>query len=345
MNSVSFGQALELPICASLTCTLGMQPVLDRRLTHVVAAARQGSFTLAAQRVGVTQSAITKSIAELERELGFLIFNRTARGTVLTEEGRVFVERAARLLDDARDLLQGRSASHDPYGGILRVGICPASLEWQLIEPITMLLARHPAIRLEVSGASFERVLQQLRTGQIDVAIGFDAAFRDQPDFRREPLPPLRTTLFVRSGHPILQRGSVNIADLASFDFVSPSDSQPYGSTIRAWYESEGVDPNQKLHVVDYFPIARRIVATTDAIGFIAVQFTRSEAFKRRFVRVPFLENAPLQPLCSAVRSRWEPRPAVRAFIKACRESLHQPEADDAAFAGVGVAQPAGSGG
>jgi len=302
--------------------------VLDRRLTHVVAAAREGSFTLAAQRVGVTQSAITKSIAELERELGFLIFNRTARGTLVTEEGRVFVERAARLLDDAKDLLQGRSNSHDPYGGTLRIAVCPASLEWQLIEPVTLLLGRHPTIRLEVSGGNFERVVQQLRTGQIDVALGFDAAFREQPDLRIGPLPPLRTTLFVRRHHPILKTDPVTTADLARYVFVSPSDSQPYASTIRGWYESHNIDPREKLHLIDYFPIVRRVVATTDAIGFIAVQFTHSEAFERRFTRVPFLEFFPLKPLCWAVRARWEPRPAVRAFTKACRESLHYPEAE-----------------
>ena len=303
--------------------------MLDRRLIYVVAAARQGSFTLAAERVGITQSAITKSIADLERDLGFLIFNRTARGIVLTEEGRSFVERAARLLDDANELLRGRSASRDPYGGILRVGVCPASLEWQLIEPVTLLLARHPAIRLEVSGASFERMVQALRTGQVDVALGYDAAFSEQPDFRREPLPPLRTTLFVRNGHPLVKRSPVTVDDIAAYEFVSPSDSPPYRSTIRGWYESRGFDAHQKIHVVDYFPIARRIVATTDAIGVIAVQFTRSQAFKRRFARVPFLESFPLQPLCWAVRGRWEPRPAVRAFTQACHESLHFPEAED----------------
>lgn len=310
-----------------------MQPVIDRRLihmdrrlVHVVSAARQGSFSLAAQNIGVTQSAITKSIGDLERELGFLIFNRTARGAVPTEEGRVFVERAARLLDDAKDLLRSRSGSQDPYGGILRVGVCPASLEGQLIEPITLLLKRHPAIRIEVSGASFERMVQQLRTGQVDIALGFDAAFGEQPDLRREMLPPLRTTLFVRRDHPILNCNPVTVADLTKYEFVSPSDSRPYGTTIRSWYDSQGIDASQMLHIVDFFPIARRIVATTDAIGFIGVQFTYSEAFRSRFARVPFLASSPLQPLCWAVRARFEPRPAVRAFIRACRETLHDPD-------------------
>ena len=106
--------------------------MVDRRLLYIVSTARYGSFTAAAERVGVTQSAITKSVAELERELGYSIFNRTARGVFLTDEGRTFVERAARILEDTRELFRGMSPGSDPYEGTLRIGVCPASLEWLL---------------------------------------------------------------------------------------------------------------------------------------------------------------------------------------------------------------------
>lgn len=301
--------------------------MIDRRLTHVVATARYGSFTAAANNVGVTQSAVTKSIAELERQLGYAIFNRTARGVSLTEEGRVFVERATRLLDDATELLRGNSVNHDPYAGILRIGVCPASLEWLLVQPLALLLSRHSNIRLDVSGSSFERMVQQLRTGGVDVALGFEAAFSEQPDFRREPLAPLRTTYFARKDHPILSSAEITEHELANYDFVSPSDSRPYGSLIREMYESQGVDAHARIHIVDHFPVVKKIVATTDAIGVVAIPYTETEAFKRHFERVPYLENFPLAPLCCAVRTRWETRPAVRAFIKACRECRPMPAA------------------
>jgi len=303
--------------------------MFDRRLTHVVATARLGSFTAAAGRVGVTQSAITKSIADLERQLGYIIFNRTARGVSLTEEGRVFVERAARLLEDADELLSGKSVSRDPFAGILRIGVCPASIEWLLVEPIALLLARHPNIRLDISGSSFERMVQQLRTGGVDVAVGFEAAFSEQPDFRRQPLAPLRTTLFVRRDHPILEHDQVGPQELAQYDFVSPSDSRPYGTFIREMYEMHGVDAHTRIHIIDHFPIVKRIVAATDAIGVVAVPYTEADSFKRRFVRVPYLESFPLAPLCCAVRSRWETPPAARAFIKACKECRPLPGSED----------------
>jgi DNA-binding transcriptional LysR family regulator len=306
--------------------------MIDRRLLYVVSTARYGSFTAAAERVGVTQSAITKSVADLERELGYSIFNRTARGVLLTEEGRSFVERASRLLDEAKDLMRGASAGSDPYSGTLKIGVCPASLEWLLVEPLSTLMARHPTIRLDIVGGSYDKVVQHLRSGTVDVAFGYQVAFEDQPDFRREPLAPLRTTFFVRQGHPILDCAEVTGADIARYTLISPSGSSPYDYSWRQIYEEAGVDGNDRIHVVDFFPIVERLVRNSDAIGIVSVHYAETSMFKKRYACVPFLLGTlPPSPLCCATRLRWSPRPAVRAFIKACREQLPASDATTAA--------------
>ena len=295
--------------------------MLDSRLHYLVAVARNGSFTAAANAVGVTQSAITKSIADLEREIGYSVFYRTSRGVILTEQGRDFVDRAARLLDDARDLLKGSAHRTDPFAGVLRIGVCPASLEWRLGEPLAALLRQHPAIRYDVSSSNFEAVVQQLRSGSIDVAMGFDAAFAEWSDVRREPMGTLETVLFTRKGHPLEGRSNLTLGDLADFDFVSPSDSRPYGEVIRNIYEASGTEWQGRVHQIDYFPLVRRIVAASDAIGVTATSFARTAAFDVRFVALPDIDIWTQAPLCCAVRARWEPKPAVRAFIAAMRRS------------------------
>lgn len=296
----------------------------DRRLSHVVAVARYGAFTAAAEHVGLTQSALTKSVRELERQLGYPIFERTARGVILTEQGELFVERAARLLDDTHALLAGAATGSDPYADVLRVGVCPTSLDYLLLEPVTTLLRRYPQARIEVSGASFARVVQQLRTGSVDVALGFEAAFRDLPDIERTHLTTRQSAFFVRHGHPLLERSEVTLADIAEFELVAPSESRPHDAFIRDIYESRRIDPRTRIHTVDYFPLARRIVASTDAIGFVHDAYTRTERFARAFVRVPFFESMTQSAICSATRRRWPPRPIVRAFMQACAETLAQ---------------------
>ena len=296
--------------------------MLDARLNYVVAVARQGSFTAGAQSVGLTQSAITKSVADLEREIGYAVFYRTSRGVILTENGRDFVERAARLLEDARELLKGSLQRKDPFSGILRIGVGPASLEWIVVEPLAELLKKHPGIRYDISSSNFESIVQQLRSGGIDIALGFDAAFGEWPDLRREPVGDLNTTLFVRKRHPLLQAATISTADLANYDFISPSDSRPYGEIIRDIYQSQGVEWRVRVHKADYFPMVRRLVATTDAIGVATLAYAATEGFQSRFERLHEIALWPASPLCCARRARWDPKPAVRAFITMIRQRL-----------------------
>lgn len=294
--------------------------MLDSRLVYVVAVSRAGSFTAAADVVGVTQSAITKSVADLEQQIGYSIFYRTARGCLLTEKGRDFVERAARLLEDANELLRPHEIE-DRFAGILRIGVCPASIEWRLVEPLERLLRRHPSIRVDVSGSTFERMVQLLRNGAVDVALGFDAAFSDWPEIRREPVEGVKSLLFVRRGHPLLERRTLSARDLVDFDFVTPSEGRPYGTVLRKIYEDAGVQWQRRLHTVDFFPIVRRIVATSDAIGVVAAPFAQSRSFRSSFETLDKLTLLPPSAMCCAVRARWEPKPAVRAFIAAVREA------------------------
>ncbi len=290
-------------------------------MNHVVAVAHGGSFTKAAEIVGVTQSGITKSIADLERELGFAIFYRTSRGALLTEEGRDFVERASKLLEDARSLLQGSRERGDPYAGPLRVGVCPASLEWLLAEPLAKLLAKHSGVRIEVLGSSFERMIRLLRNGSVDVAFGFDAAFAEWSDVRREHIATLQGVLFVRKHHPLLKRRPVSSAELADYDFVTPSDSRPYGIVIREIYESREIDWRKHLHIIDNFSIVKNIVAKSDAIGVTTDEFASSSSFAANFEMITDVSPFAPAPLCCALRSRWDPKPAVRAFLGMMRET------------------------
>jgi DNA-binding transcriptional LysR family regulator len=288
-------------------------------LNHVVAVARAGSFTAAAGIAGVTQSAVTRSIADLERQIGYSIFVRTSRGAILTEQGRDFAERAQKLIEDTKDLLQRPQGHEDAYAGVLRIGVCPASMEFCLIDPLAQLLRKHPSIRLDINGSTFERTVQQLRNGGIDVAVGFEAAFIDWPDLRRQRIhfEEENTVLFVRRGHPLLEVRRPTLKTLSKFDFVSPSDSRPYGAVIRAFYEDHDIDWRKRVHVVDFFPLVKKIVATTDAIGVMMSGVAdRSPSFKSQFVTLDTINPFSVpSPMCCAVRARWEARPAARAFM------------------------------
>jgi DNA-binding transcriptional LysR family regulator len=137
-----------------------------------VQAVEDGSFARAADKLGLTRSAIGKSVARLERRLGTRLFHRTTRAQSLTEDGHVFYERCRRALDeiDAAEaaLYAGR---HEPSGR-LRVSV-PALFGRRCVAPVLARLARkHPRLDLEV--AFSDRVIDLLEDG-------FDLAVRIGP--------------------------------------------------------------------------------------------------------------------------------------------------------------------
>lgn len=287
--------------------------MLDNRLAYAVAVARTQSFTKAAEQVGVTQSAVTKGIADLEDQLGYALFSRSARGAELTVEGRVFVERASSLLEDARDLLKPE-AKADPYSGALRIGVCPASLEWLLADPLGQLIRDYPSIRVQMTAGSFETIVAQLRAGLIDIAFGFDAAFDQWPELARVPMSVLKVGMFVRRGHPLLDIAVLKIDEIACYPFVGPSDSRPYGEFVRSLYPSYGRDGSANIHIADFFPIVREIVEASDAIGIVSADFRPKGSFADKFQFLPFDLFTPAR-MCCAYRARWEPKRNVRALL------------------------------
>lgn len=293
--------------------------MLDTRLGHVIAVVQTGSFTKAAEQVGITQSGITRSVADLERELGYAIFYRTSRGVLLTENGRDFFERARRLLEDAQTLLRGRAEKSDPYAGALRIGVSPAAIEWLLAEPLAELVRRHPSVKLDVVGGTFERMIQLLRNGGVDVALGAEEAFKEWLDIKIERITAIAACPFVRHGHPLLEIPEVNASQLVQYDFLVPSESRPHTPAIRALFTDQAVDWTKRLHFVDSYTIVKAVVSRTDAIGVVEAGLTRTSTFQTEFASLPGFNPYPVASVCCAVRSRHEPKASVKALLRTMR--------------------------
>ena len=218
--------------------------------------------------------------------------------------------------------MRGAGSGSDPFAGVLRIGVCPASLEWLLMKPLLTLVTRHPSVNIHITTSSYDRAVQQLRAGSVDVAFGYEAAFADQSDFRLDSLQALQTVFFVRRGHPLIDDRQVLKEDIARHSLSMPAGAAPTDYIWKEIYEKSGLEVGDKLHVVDHFPLVERLVRSTDAVSLVSVDYSRTEKFAKHFACVPFFEDLPSSPLCCATRLRWSVRPAVRAFIKSCREKL-----------------------
>ena len=146
-----------------------------RKLRHVVEVAQAESFTGAAASLAITQSALTKSVADVEQLLGVKLFQRLPRGVALTEAGRSFVLRARQILADTHDLMNTVEAHRSLAAGRFNLGIAPAALQSLMVRPIGQFAANYPGLTMEVIDGSFASMAQALVAGEIDAMLSLRA--------------------------------------------------------------------------------------------------------------------------------------------------------------------------
>jgi DNA-binding transcriptional LysR family regulator len=133
-----------------------------------VEAAEAASFALAAERMGLSRSAIGKSVARLEERLGVQLFQRTTRSLALTDEGALFYERCAGALADVKAAEESMGSSRVEPSGRIRISL-PVSLGRRCIAPLLMELAKTHR-QLEFDVAFTDRPVDLVNDG-MDLAI------------------------------------------------------------------------------------------------------------------------------------------------------------------------------
>jgi DNA-binding transcriptional LysR family regulator len=147
-----------------------------RRLKVLCEVARHGSFSAAADALGYTQPAVSRQIATLEAESGAILVRRAPHGAVLTDAGRLLVDRAEAILAQLAGIeveLQGLAGLE---GGQLRLASFASAAASILPLAIAEFRERHPAVEITIMMADPIDSLPKLRAGELDIAISHDAA-------------------------------------------------------------------------------------------------------------------------------------------------------------------------
>lgn len=190
-----------------------------RQLRAFVAVARSGSFTLAAENLFVTQSALSGLVRELEQSLGLRLIDRSTRRIHLSDVGRDLFPLVEKILNDLDGVLNEVVNLKSLKTGTVRVAAPQLMCCTLLPEVIAAFAAQHPGIRIRLVDSPVENVAARVLSGEVDLGIG--------PE--RDPNPHVEaTTLFelpfmavMPAGHELARRASVKWSDLAGFPLIS----------------------------------------------------------------------------------------------------------------------------
>ncbi len=139
-----------------------------RQMTYFEAVAETGHFGRAADRVHVSQPALSAQIAEMERELGFAVIERRVGGAILTPRGTEVLHRIRNILKELRLIEREAQVSAGIFNGALRLGVIPTIAPYFLPYLVPALRAAHPTMRLEIKETTTSQLVAALNSNEID---------------------------------------------------------------------------------------------------------------------------------------------------------------------------------
>jgi len=192
-----------------------------RQLSHLVALADEGRFIAAAERVHLSQTALSRSIQALEKHFGFDLFERGRTGVVPTPAGKVLIERARRLLFECQCLERDAALMRDGEFGDLAFGVGPFAAGVLLPRFISELRQHAPKVhpRVQVGGA--RGLLNKLEAQIIDFFVADPRMFSMSEKLESVPVGRMYGSLYCRPGHPLLAGPSPSLPELSRYGFAS----------------------------------------------------------------------------------------------------------------------------
>ncbi len=211
-----------------------MSPQLLRALCAVV---ETESLTVAADRLGYTQSALSKQIAALENAAGTALFVRRPRGVEATEAGRRLSVRAATVLDQLDAAERELQTLGTTVGGSVTLGGFPTTAMRLAPAAIARVRLLSPDIDVEFVESSTPVQLRRLRAGRLDlgiIAVGPDLPDWDATGMELEELPSGELVIAVSERHPLAHRSSVTVDELDAEVWVTGTGA-PGEPQFGAW--------------------------------------------------------------------------------------------------------------
>lgn len=234
-----------------------------KRMRTVVEVARTESITTAAHTLGLTQSAVSRTVAELETALGQRLFERSSRGIQITDAGRRLVARAKRLLADVDDLIADVSAPSHLVTGRLRLGL--GITGHHVCEAIAAFAGRHPDISVETTHASEQTLCPRLLHGELDLVIGSSSYLERWRELEVTKLMRLRQACVVRKDHPLTALAAPDEAEILTYPIILPQSVEPSHSDIARRYAELGLPPLKPQYVTNSFELMLALIRVTDA--------------------------------------------------------------------------------
>ncbi|MGH8667471.1 MAG: LysR family transcriptional regulator [Burkholderiales bacterium] len=262
-----------------------------RDLEYFRVVARHGHIGRAAEKLGLTQPALSKSVARLEAAVGARLLERTPRGVVLTQVGIALIARATHIhtavdgaLREAKDLSSGAS-------GQLRIGTGPTAGGHILPAVCAELLRGSPRLFIQVVVGLSDVLLAALERGELDLVFGSFPEPRIA-GMTYESLGEDVLTVFTRKRHALARARQIDLSQLAGVRWALPNASVTSRRTLQHVFQTNRLPAPDVALESNSTQVLLAAVARSDMVGYLPTGAVRASGAMRELA---LLEVAPLR--------------------------------------------------
>ncbi|MGI9499775.1 MAG: LysR family transcriptional regulator [Geminicoccaceae bacterium] len=291
-----------------------------RQLTYLVAVADSGSISAAAERLGISQPALSAAIQKIESDFNLDLFIRERpHRLMLSPVGRRFVAQTRRLLESAEEFnIEARNLGQT-LDGTIEVGCFIPTAPFIIPIILEGLRARGLNISLQVHEADLDELNNLLGNGSIEVALTYDMYPSPSIDF--EPLIEAPPYALLPKDDPLAERASVSLVELATRDMVVlnlPITQQFFLSL----FSQANLRPRIK-HQAKTYEMVRSLVGAGEGYAILIMRPVNERAYDgRELAYLPLRDPIPPSHYGLAFKARSMPTKLVEAFASTCRDLL-----------------------
>lgn len=288
-----------------------------RQLRHFLAIIDNGSFSSAAVSVGLTQQTLSKSIANLEHDLGVRLFDRDTRNIALTTHGQMLMSHARNIDAEAHQLRRHLDDALGIRSGHLRIGAGLTAATQIVPDAVDQLIVKRPTLRITVVDGSSTTLIPMLLRGELDVIVCVVGNPINDPIIQQDILFQEKMRLLAGSAHPLTITKRVRLARTLDFPWLVGWSPGGLDKAISQTFARSGLKPPIPKIESTSFTFVRTVLAKSDHVAVLPEHLFTSEIESGTLSRInlPVSHDGWERPMSICYRRNSTRSPATMAFV------------------------------
>ena len=287
------------------------------------AVAGSSSFEDAALMLGLSRTAVQRTARDLELIVGAELYNRTPHGLVANAAASRLATGLQRACQVFREGLDEVALQHGKGMSRLFIGAQPLASISILAAAINRVLGIHPGAQVRIVEGSYQFLLQELRSGSIDLMFGALKRPHAIDDVIEEALFEEPYCVAARRGHPLSRRATLTTRELAKLDWVLPGAGTQRRRAFDQLFRKEVSPPTS---YIDAATVSAQValLSSSDRVTLLTPHELASDPRLSGLVALPFEIPIPRTADGVTVRSDWKPSPVQLCFLEHLRNRIRE---------------------